>query len=158
MWYITFVDLITMIFKIIKYYCFIYLKNNLLVRKRKHFFNNIFHLISTIFSYSNSVLKLISIFYSHYYFYFFKVFNIDYINLFLLKSLLKNKSYYSYYTKYYLLNFLYLLYSIEISIGEYTKINCYLFMNYSLRSKYYLNSAKMWCEFIAYYLRKKFSI
>lgn len=151
-------DLILMVLKTLKYYSYIYAKNIFLFSLPLDLFNQLISFSNSIFSYSTNVVRLISIFYNNYYIYFEKVFSIDYLNTSILRSLLKNKSYYLYYTKYYLLNFLYLIYYIEISISEYSNNNCFLFINYSLRLKYYSNSAKMWCEYIAYYLRKKFKI
>lgn len=132
-----------MVFKIIKHYCYIYIKNSFLFLSPVDLFDDLYSSIYTNLTYATHVLKLIYTFYNNYYIYFSKVLNIDYFNTSILRSLLKNKSYYSYYTKYYLLNFLYLIYYIELSISEYSNNNCFLFLNYSLRLKYYLNSAKM---------------
>jgi len=84
--------------------------------------------------------------------------NVDYLENNILFSLLQNRSYYYFYIKYYILTFLYLFYYIELTISNYVKSNCYLFITYSLTWNYYLNSSKMWCEYIVFQLKKKNTI
>lgn len=76
----------------------------------------------------------------------------------LLMHLLNNSNYKRLYMKYYLLTFSQLFYTIELTLSDYTKNNCFLFMNYSLKQQYYLNSAKLWCEYMALKLKKKISL
>ena len=124
---------------------FLYLfKKTITLLLNKRVINNFYKYTNTIVSYYDKFLK------KQYY----KNYFLDLI----LYYLIKNKSFYTYYMKYYSISFLYLFYYIELTISHYTKNNCFLFINYSLKWNYYLNSAKLWCEYIAFFLKKKMSI
>ena len=79
----------------------------------------------------------------------------DYIIVSIYKS---SKSYSSYYLRYYLLNFWYFFFFIEKTLTNYTNNNCFLFFTYNYTNTYYLNSAKLWCQYISYKLKKQISI
>ena len=146
---------------IIKYFFYIYIKKNFIMKKQKKSFlylyanliNNLINnnIISNYINESNNII-------SFYIFYNKKIFYINYIEDIMLLSIFQNNSFYYYYLKYYILNFLYLFYFIENTISKYSNTNCYLLISYSLNWKYMLNNAKMWCEYLVYNLKKKNSI
>lgn len=152
---------INKLYLIIKYYIFCLVKSNTLLLSSKVKYNNYsLDILTNIFEY-NSVLKYIKVLnnYTH----FFKTYSkqtylIDYIGNSTFISIIQNKTYYYFYIKYYIVTFWYLFYYIECSISKYSKINTFLLISYNLNWEYYLNSAKMWCEYIVFQLKKRITI
>lgn len=80
-----------------------------------------------------SYIRYCTLVLNHYNYIFNKSFTHNYINDIMYISMLRNNSFYHSYLKYYILNFLYLFYSIEKSISRYSSTNCYLLITYSLK-------------------------
>jgi hypothetical protein len=151
----------------IKYFLYLNIKN-ILINNNNYIFrytsfslikiyNNLFiNVLSNSFisSYSYKsyfVINFYTLYVNHNY-------KINYIGDRMLLSILKNNDFYYYYLKYYILNFLYLFYFIERTIRSYSNKNCYLLITYNLNWLYYINSAKMWCEYVVYNLKKRNTI
>ena len=142
-----------------KYIMYLYLRNYILIDVLNE--ENIYKMYITLISNNVLLLKILtqlksfnSIFSS----YVKQTYLINYIDEASIIYLIHNKNYYYYYIKYYIIQFLNLFNQIERSVSLYTGTNVYLFMTYNLIWDYYLNSAKMWCEYIVYQFKKKLTI
>ena len=147
-------------FFILKYLLYIFLKSYTFFLPKNENKTLLFNVFNNVLN-NNEILNCVSrneIITRFYYHFLKKTYYINYIDSTVLLSLFQNKSLHHYYINYYILNFWYLFYYMELTIGHYSSINCYLFMTYSLKRNYYLNSAKMWCEYISYQLEKKIQI
>ena len=98
------------------------------------FFNQYSYLLNTVFNcnlikkyffFNNSILN-------YYYFNITYLNSINHLQNTILLYTLKNNSFHYYYVRYYILTFLYLFFHIELTISNYVKNNCFLFLTYSL--------------------------
>lgn len=132
--------------------------SNIYKTNKKDIYNLLLTFLEQI--YKNLIYKHLSNIINFFYIYLFKIKKKSTLSKFIyyqFKSTARH-SFSLFFMKYYIFKFRSFFRLIELTLSRYSGKRCYFIPIYNLLDAYYINSAKMWCEFMLYELQKDLTL